>query len=96
MGAVPCCCESRPAGVARHDPNIAAAVIGFAGLVLGLIVGRWWALIAAALVGLAVGLFEEVEVQGSWLGFAYGLAAAVGIALGVLLRRFANRNAKPS
>jgi hypothetical protein len=60
-----------------------------AGLVLGLIVGRWWALLAAAGLGVWIALTEEVDVDGLWLGFAYAGLAALGIIAGVLLRRFA-------
>jgi len=59
-----------------------------ASLVLGLIVGRWWALLAAAGLGVWIALTEEVEVDGLWLGFAYAGLAALGIIAGVLLRRF--------
>jgi hypothetical protein len=55
--------------------------------VLGVGLGRWWALLAAAGVGLWVGLTEEVEVPGWFLGFAYAGLSGLGIALGVLLRR---------
>jgi hypothetical protein len=64
--------------------------------VLGLIVGRWWALLAAAGVGVWIGMTEEVEVSGWWLGAGYAAFAALGIAAGILLRRFATRDAKPS
>jgi hypothetical protein len=60
-----------------------------AGVVLGVIVGRWWALLAAAGLGVWVALTEEVEVDGSWLGFGYAGLAALGIIAGVSLRRFA-------
>jgi len=82
--------------VARHHWGISIVVPILAGLLLGLIVGRWWVLVVAAGAGVWVALTEEVEVDGAWLGFAYGVASAVGILIGVLLRRFANRSANPS
>jgi hypothetical protein len=59
------------------------------------IVGRWWALVAAVGFGLWIGLTEEVEVDGWWLGFAFAGLAALGIIAGVSLRRFSKRFAKP-
>jgi hypothetical protein len=64
--------------------------------VLGLLVGRWWTLLAAAGFGVWIGLREEVEVDGWWLGFGYSALSALGIVAGVLLRRFADRLAKRS
>ena len=58
---------------------------------LGLLVGRWWALVAAAGVGVWVALSEEIELDGWFLGLGYALLAAVGIALGILTRRYAGR-----
>jgi hypothetical protein len=57
------------------------------GFVLGLVLGRWWALLASAALGLWVGLTEEVEVSGSYLGLVYAAISGLGITLGVLLRR---------
>jgi hypothetical protein len=54
---------------------------------LGLIVGRWWLLVVPAGLGLWVGLSEEVEVPGWFLGLAYAALSAVPVALGVLIRR---------
>jgi hypothetical protein len=59
--------------------------------VLGLLVGRWWALVAAAGLGVWVAVSEEVELDGWFLGLLYALLAAVGIALGILTRRYAAR-----
>jgi hypothetical protein len=33
------------------------------GFVIGIAFGRWWALLAAAGVGVWIGLFEEVDVR---------------------------------
>jgi hypothetical protein len=66
------------------------------GFLLGLIVGRWWALAAPVGVGAWVVVVSEVEVSAWFLGFAYGGVAAVSVAAGVLLRRFASRRAKLS
>jgi hypothetical protein len=65
-----------------------------AGLAVGLVLGRWWALLASAGIGLWIGLTEEVEVPGWYLGLGYAALSGLGIALGVLLRRrSAARNA---
>jgi hypothetical protein len=64
--------------------------------VLGLVLGRWWTLLAAIGAGLWVGLTEEVEVPGWFLGLAYAGLSALGITLGVFLRRaFAARRVTP-
>jgi hypothetical protein len=57
------------------------------GVIVGLAVGRWWALSVAAAVGIWIGFTTKVEVGGLFLGTMYGLLAAAGITLGVLLRR---------
>jgi hypothetical protein len=69
-------------------------VVGFT---LGLLVARWWALIAPAALGIYVAIVSEVDEVPPWfLGVLYGIFGAAGVAAGVSLRRFANRNAKPS
>jgi hypothetical protein len=73
---------------------VGALVAG--GFVLGLILGRWWALIAAAVVGVLAALFEEIELEGWFLGLLYAVLAAIGISIGILTRRFASRLSKPS
>ena len=63
----------------------------FAGLILGLIVGRWWALAAAAALGAWIALITEVdEVPGWYLGAGYATLTAIGIAAGVGGRRMRN------
>lgn len=62
-----------------------------AGATLGAIVGRWWAVLAAAAPALYVAVVSEVEVPAWFLGTAYGVFAAAGIAAGVGLRRIATR-----
>ena len=66
-----------------------------AGFVLGLIVGRWWALTAAAVVGVLAAVFEEIELEGWFLGLMYAVLTAIGISIGILTRRFASRLSKP-
>ena len=39
-------------------------IFGGAGLLLGLLVGRWWALAGAIAAGLWIGVAEEVEIPG--------------------------------
>ena len=57
------------------------------GLVLGLVLGRWWALLASVGLGLWVGLTEEIEVSGSYLGLVYAAISGLGIVVGLVLRR---------
>jgi hypothetical protein len=64
-----------------------------AGFIVGLALGRWWALIGAVVVGIAVGLTSEVEVSPIVLGVGYGLVSAFAIAMGVALRRTVGRRA---
>jgi len=65
-----------------------------AGLAVGLIVGRWWALLACVGLGVWIGLITDgLEVPGWYLGFWYAVLSGLGIAAGVLLRRYF---AKPS
>ena len=61
------------------------------GLVLGLVIGRWWALLGAVGVAVWLAVVSEVEVSRWFLAAAYGVAAAVSIAAGVLLRRIGGR-----
>jgi hypothetical protein len=58
------------------------------GLILGLIVGQWWALGAAAALGVGIALGTEVDEVPAWYrGAGYATLAAVGIAAGVAGRR---------
>jgi hypothetical protein len=58
------------------------------GLLVGLVLGRWWALGVAAVPGIFVALVSEVdEVPGWYLGIVYAVIAAFGIAGGVLARK---------
>ena len=71
-------------------------VLIVAGFVLGIAVGRWWALPAALALGLLVGVTEETEVSG-WVTGAYvALPAAIGIASGVVTRRLLARRSRPA
>lgn len=69
-------------------------VLIVAGFVLGIAIGRWWALLAALAFGLWAGTTEEVEVSGWVIGVGYGGPAGVGIAAGVGFRRVLNRPAR--
>jgi hypothetical protein len=58
------------------------------GLILGLVVGRWWTLAAGPGVGLWIAITTEVDEVSPWfLGSAYGALAAAGIAVGVVIRQ---------
>ena len=57
------------------------------GMLVGLLVGRWWALAAPAAVGIGIAGLSEIDVPGWILGVGYALIGAVGVAVGVLVRR---------
>ena len=62
------------------------------GLIIGLLVGRWWALLAAVAFGVWVGLVTEVEVGGLFLGTVYAVISGAGIVAGVGLRKWMRRH----
>jgi hypothetical protein len=66
---------------------MAEAVVFAGGLVVGLAVGRWWALAAAVAFGLFVGAANELELSAWLIGSLYGLIAAAGVAVGVWFRK---------
>lgn len=56
-------------------------------VVVGLAVGRWWALLAAVALGVWIGLVSGVDAVAPWLlGLGYGVLAGAGIVVGVLAR----------
>jgi hypothetical protein len=58
------------------------------GLVVGVIVGRWWALGAAVAVGAWIALSTGVDEVPPWfLGLIYAAFTGAGIMLGIILRR---------
>jgi hypothetical protein len=62
------------------------------GFLLGLIIGRWWALVAPAALGLWAGAsFTDLEVPAAWSGFAYAGMAALGVLAGLVARPFVFR-----
>ena len=70
-------------------------VLIVAGFVLGIAVGRWWALPAALALGLLAGV-TETEISG-WVTGAYvALPAALGIVSGVVTRRLLARRSRPA
>jgi hypothetical protein len=78
---------------ADHSDVLYLALVG-GGFVLGLVVGRWWLLVLPAGLGLWVGLTEEIEIPGWFLGAAYAALSAAGVGLGVLARRLARRQCR--
>jgi hypothetical protein len=63
-------------------------------LVFGAVVGRWWALLGAVVIGIVVGFVADVEVSSIVLAPGYGAVAAFAIAIGVALRRGLGRSAR--
>jgi hypothetical protein len=70
---------------------VVVSVLLAAGFIVGLALGRWWALIGAVVVGIVVVFTSEVEVSPIVLGVGYGLVSALAIAMGVALRRTVGR-----
>ena len=70
---------------------MALLVIGAAGFLLGLLVGRWWALVAAVALGAYIAVESEVEVPSWFLALLYGGLAALAIACGIAARRMLPR-----
>jgi hypothetical protein len=59
-----------------------------AGFILGVVVGRWWALAPAVGFGAWIAVVSELdEVPGWFLGLWYGPLGCVGIGAGVAVRR---------
>jgi hypothetical protein len=81
-----------PAQAAHHSWIVVAAALVAGGLILGLIVGRWWALTAAAAVWLVIALTGDFDGPAWAVGIGMALLAALGVAIGVLIRSIA----KPS
>jgi hypothetical protein len=73
---------------ATDNSSILVVVLIGLGFTAGLILGRWWALLACVGVGVCIGVSEELEVPGWFLGLAYAGLSGLGIAGGVLLRRY--------
>jgi hypothetical protein len=67
------------------------ALLIVAGLMLGAMVGRWWAVLAAVVLGVWIALNSPLDLPGWFVGSIYGGAAAAGIAGGVALRKRAQR-----
>ena len=47
-------------------------------------------------VGVLAAVFEEIELEGWFLGLMYAVLAAIGISIGILIRRFGGRLFKAS
>ena len=76
----------------RIRGTVAGLVLIAGGALLGLIVGRWWALAAPLAVGVWIAFETEVEAVPPWfLGGMYALGGAVGVAVGIVLRAFLTR-----
>ncbi len=72
------------------------SVLIVVGFVLGVTVGRWWSLAAAAAVGLWIGIESKLEVPGWYLGLASGAVAGLSISAGIIVRRVVDRRASMS
>jgi hypothetical protein len=78
----------RDGGGGPIDEGVLYPFVVLGGLILGLVVGRWWTLAAAGGLGVWIAITTEVDEVSPWfLGSAYGALAAVGIAVGVVIRQ---------
>jgi hypothetical protein len=62
-----------------------------AGFILGVLVGRWWALAPALGFAVWIAIASEVEVPGWFLGLGYGVIGCASIASGIVVRRAIHR-----
>ena len=76
----------------QNDANLIVPLLVVAGLGVGIVVGRWWALAAPAAFAVYVAVESDVDVVPPlFLGVFYGLVGAAAVGAGVLIRRFATR-----
>jgi hypothetical protein len=69
---------------------IAPATLIGGGFLVGFLAGRWWVLVVALMPGVWAGLtYTSLEVESWWFGLVFGAMAALGVLLGVAVRRFA-------
>jgi hypothetical protein len=73
----------------HHSRIVVAAALVAGGLTVGLLVGRWWALITALAVWLFVALTGDFHGPAWAVGIGMALLAALGIAVGVIIRTIA-------
>ena len=67
-------------------------IVPIAGFVAGLLLGRWWALLAALPLGTWILLTNELEGNvGTWVACVLSLLLACAIGAGVALRRLSTR-----
>lgn len=73
-------------------------VIPLGGFVVGLVVGRWWAVLAALPLGAYILIADELEGPlTDWVAFMLTTLLACAIACGVALRRLRRRaQARPN
>jgi len=65
------------------------------GFLLGLIVGRWWAVAAAVVFGIYVGVASDVDISPWLYGFLTAAIGAGAVISGLFLRKLLE-HAKPS
>jgi hypothetical protein len=59
-----------------------------AGFIVGVFVGRWWALAPAVGFGVWIAVVSEVDAVPGWLlGLWYGVVGCISIGAGILVRR---------
>jgi hypothetical protein len=69
---------------------LAIALVG--GFLIGALIGRWWVLVGALVLGAWIATTTEVdEVAPAILGLGYSAICALGLASGVLSRRHVSR-----
>jgi hypothetical protein len=75
---------------------VIVAVVFCFGVAVGLLVGRWWALLAGLGIFLWIGTSAELEVSSWALGLVYAGIASAGIAAGVACRAALRHSARRS
>lgn len=65
---------------------MAFVILALVSIVWGLLVGRWWAVIAVLPVALWISQASELEVPGWFVGLAFGGVAMLFIGVGVAMR----------
>ena len=78
---------------AADNPVLILPLLTVVGLVVGIIVGRWWALAVPAAFAVYIAVESEVDaVPPLLLGALYGLVGAVAVGVGILTRRLVSRS----
>jgi hypothetical protein len=85
-------CPVMPNDPVADADGMALFVLALIGATWGFVAGRWWALLAAAPVGLWISQVSEVDEVPPWfLGLASAAVSLLGISAGIATRRARTR-----